>query len=146
MLINKLEIYTDASYDSNSGFCGYSFLVLKNQKIIHEFSGLACANSSTNAELFATIRSLEYLVNTRNFKTKSRLVVDIFVDCLPIAHKSQLKQNSDYLFKYLNSLRGNFKQANIIWIKGHNVNSFNSLVDKRARKILREYIEKEFYL
>lgn len=146
MMANKLEAYADASYDYHSGFCGYSFLILQNQKVIHNFSGLACANSSANAELLAVIRVFEYLVNTRKSKTNSKLTVEVFIDCLPIVKKSMVKQSSDYLFNYLESLRDKFKQSNITWIKGHSGNRFNTLVDKRARKILRDYIEKTFYL
>lgn len=146
MTINELEVYTDASYDDNSGFCGYSFLILKNQKTIHEFSGLAFANSSFNAELFAVARALEYLCNTRNSKTANKLIVRIFVDCLPLTQKQQVKQNGDFLFRYVDSLRNKFKASDIIWVKGHSINHFNKLVDKRARKVLREHIVPITYL
>lgn len=145
MAENKLTIYSDASFDYDSGLCGYSFLILKNQKIIHNFSGLAYAENSANAELFAIIRALEYLKSTRSSKSLNRLNLCIFVDCLPITQKSKVKW-SDFLFNYLNALRGKFKTSEIIWVKGHSENRFNNLVDKNARKVLRDNVAKSFYL
>ena len=145
MTANELKIYTDASYDRDSGFCGYSFLILKNQRIIHEFSGLAFANSSFNAELFALTSALEYLYNARKTNA-NKISVQIFVDCLSITQKKRVKPTGDLMFQYLEFLRTKFKASEITWVKGHSVNHFNKLVDKRARKMLREHIEAITYL
>jgi ribonuclease HI len=121
------DIYTDGSCLKNPGKGGWAFVIVKDNKI--KFIGSGADKNTTNnrMELFAIIKALEY-----NQKANINIYSDSkwAINCATKLWKR--KANLDLWLKYDSVSSRN--KINYIWVKAHNGNTYNELVDKLAYK------------
>jgi len=120
------SIYTDGSSLGNPGPSGWSFCVLENNE---EFFLSGGEEHSTNnrMELYSIIQALKYVKGTEyNIYSDSNLTIN----CAKKIWKR--KANID-LWDIYDEVSKN-KKIDYIWIKSHNGNKYNEIVDKLARK------------
>ena len=135
-----IEIYTDGSCLGNPGAGGWAFLILKGDQLISK-SGSAKNSTNNRMELTAAIKALEYLkdekilkINTDSNYLKNGINIWIY----------NWKKNN-----WLNSKKENVKNKELWielelltknkdiywnWVKAHNDNKFNNMVDSLARE------------
>lgn len=125
-----MEIYTDGSSLGNPGPSGWGAIILEEDEIeISEI--ILCGNEkkSTNnrMELNAVIESIDF-VNEKEIKiyTDSKYVIN----CAKGIWK--IKKNID-LWNIYKKVSKN-KKIEYVWVKGHNGNKYNEMVDKIAKE------------
>jgi ribonuclease HI len=126
----SMEIYTDGSSLGNPGPSGWGAIILEEDDIeISEI--ILCGNEkkSTNnrMELNAVIESIDF-VNEKEIKiyTDSKYVIN----CAKGIWK--IKKNID-LWNIYKKVSKN-KKIEYVWVKGHNGNKYNEMVDKIAKE------------
>ena len=126
----SIEIYTDGSSLGNPGPSGWGAIILEEDDIeISEI--ILCGNEkkSTNnrMELNAVIESIDF-VNEKEIKiyTDSKYVIN----CAKGIWK--IKKNID-LWNIYKKVSKN-KKIEYVWVKGHNGNKYNEIVDKIAKE------------
>jgi ribonuclease HI len=126
----SIEIYTDGSSLGNPGPSGWGAIILEEDDIeISEI--ILCGNEkkSTNnrMELNAVIESIDF-VNEKEIKiyTDSKYVIN----CAKGIWK--IKKNID-LWNIYKKVSKN-KKIEYVWVKGHNGNKYNEMVDKIAKE------------
>lgn len=126
------KIYTDGSCLSNPGIGGWAFIIIENEDI--EVIGYNSENNTTNnrMELEAVIQALTYLEkNECKLYTDSQWVLNCAIG------KWKRKANLDLWEKY-NKISKNIK-INWEWVKAHNGDKYNELVDNFARSEAKNY-------
>tara|TARA_Y100000389_G_scaffold198247_1_gene234402 strand:+ start:2725 stop:3111 length:387 start_codon:yes stop_codon:yes gene_type:complete len=122
-----IDIFTDGSCLNNPGNGGWAFVVIKNDKIKVISSGAEKTTTNNRMELTAVIKALEH-----NKKKNVNLYSDskLTINCAKGIWKR--KANLD-LWKEYDSVSSNVI-INYVWVKAHNGNVYNELVDKLAHK------------
>ena len=124
-----IEIYTDGSCINTSG--GWAFIMILND-IEYHISGGEKNTTNNRMELQAVIESLtfqvdfEYEIKTYKIYTDSQLTLN----CAKGVWKR--KANLDLWKIYDEISRG--KEIQWEWVKAHNGNPYNELVDKLAKE------------
>jgi ribonuclease HI len=139
-LSNIITIYTDGACLGNPGKGGWAAILLyKNHS--KEISGNQAYTTNNRMELTAVIEALKTLNKPSNIiiYTDSTYVKDGITSWLTKwqqnnwqTSKKQPVKNID-LWQELNSQSQNH-QINWQWVKAHNGNQYNEIVDKLARK------------
>ena len=125
------SIYTDGSSLGNPGPSGWSFCVLENNE---EFFLSGGEEHSTNnrMELQAIIKALKYVKgNEYILYSDSKLTIN----CAKKIWKR--KANIDLWDIYDEVIKN--KKIDYIWIKAHNGNKYNEIVDKLSRTEATKY-------
>jgi ribonuclease HI len=126
------KIYTDGSCLKNpNGPSGWAFILLENNE---EWNVSGGESSSTNnrMELIAVIEALNFVQNTNyTIYTDSKLTLN----CAKGIWKR--KANLDLWDEYNFASGG--KNLNWVWVKAHNGNKYNEIVDKLARDEAKKY-------
>ena len=135
-----IEIYTDGSCLGNPGAGGWAFLILKGDQLISK-SGSAKNSTNNRMELTAAIKALEYLkdekilkINTDSNYLKNGINIWIYnwkKNNWLNSKKEQVKNKE--LWIELELLTKN-KDIYWNWVKAHNDNKFNNMVDSLARE------------
>ena len=135
-----IEIYTDGSCLGNPGVGGWAFLILKGNQLISK-SGSAKNSTNNRMELTAAIKALEYLkdekilkINTDSNYLKNGINIWIYnwkKNNWLNSKKEQVKNKE--LWIELELLTKN-KDIYWNWVKAHNDNKFNNMVDSLARE------------
>ena len=135
-----IEIYTDGSCLGNPGAGGWAFLILKGDQLISK-SGSAKNSTNNRMELTAAIKALEYLkdekilkINTDSSYLKNGINLWIYnwkKNNWLNSKKEQVKNKE--LWIELELLTKN-KDIYWNWVKAHNDNKFNNMVDSLARE------------
>ena len=127
MSSDRLKIYTDGSCVGNPGKGGWGFIVVSDTEETHVYGGEK-QTTNNKMELTAVIEALKMYSQNINFH--------IFSDSLYVINcakgKWKRKANLDFWSEYDKVSRG----KNIIfeWVKGHNGDKYNEMVDKLAKK------------
>ena len=124
------EIYTDGSCLSNpNGPGGWAFCFIEKDGFLLCNSGFEKSTTNNRMELKAIIESLKFINNIKEEYT-------IFTDsqlCINCATgKWKRKSNTDLWKEYDEHVKN--KNVKFEWIKGHNGNKYNELVDKIANE------------
>ena len=121
------NIYTDGSCLNNPGKGGWAFVFIKNNKIKLISSGAEKNTTNNRMELIAVIKALQC-----NKKKNVNLYSDskLTINCAKRIWKR--KANLDLWSKY--DLVSSNVIINYVWVKAHNGNVYNELVDKLAHK------------
>lgn len=124
------EIYTDGSSLGNPGPSGWGAIILEeDENIISEIILCGREKKSTNnrMELQAVIESIDF-VNEKYIKiyTDSKYVIN----CAKGIWK--IKKNIDLWDKYKKVSK--HKKIEYVWVKGHNGNEYNEIVDRIAKE------------
>ncbi len=135
-----IEVYTDGSCLGNPGAGGWSFLILNDGKLISK-SGSVKNSTNNRMELTAAIKALEYLKDENSLRINT--------------DSNYLKNGiNEWIFKWkknnwLNSKKEPVKNKTLWieldlltknkdiywnWVKAHNDNKFNNMVDSLARE------------
>lgn len=131
------EIYVDGSYNTETKFAGYGFVVVKDNRKLYEESGRTkyiAQSRNIDGELFAAKKAMLWLIKNRIFKAT------VYCDYIGIkkwwdedwaANKECAK---DYVYfckriKELYKIQYIFKH-----IKGHSGNKWNDYADKLAEE------------
>ena len=135
-----IEVYTDGSCLGNPGAGGWSFLILNDGKLITK-SGSVKNSTNNRMELTAAIKALEYLKDENSLRINT--------------DSNYLKNGiNEWIFKWkknnwLNSKKEPVKNKTLWieldlltknkdiywnWVKAHNDNKFNNMVDSLARE------------
>ena len=135
-----IEIYTDGSCLGNPGAGGWAFLILKGNQLISK-SGSAKNSTNNRMELTAAINALEYL--------KDEKILKINTDSSYLKNGINLWIYNWKKNNWLNSKKENVKNKELWielelltknkdiywnWVKAHNDNKFNNMVDSLARE------------
>ena len=135
-----IEIYTDGSCLGNPGVGGWAFLILKGDQLISK-SGSAKNSTNNRMELTAAIKALEYL--------KGEKILKINTDSSYLKNGINLWIYNWKKNNWLNSKKENVKNKELWielelltknkdiywnWVKAHNDNKFNNMVDSLARE------------
>ena len=135
-----IEVYTDGSCLGNPGVGGWAFLVIKENKLTSK-SGLDKNTTNNRMELCAAIEALDFLKDEKILKihTDSSYLkngISSWISSLEknnwlTSNKKPVK-NKDLWIK-LAELTKN-KNITWEWVKAHDENKFNNMVDELARK------------
>jgi ribonuclease HI len=123
-----IEIFTDGSCLKNPGGSGgWAFCFIENDKTVFSLYGGEKSTTNNRMELKAVIESLKFIENiNENYKINSDSQVTI--NCA--IGKWKRKANLD-LWEEFDCVIKNKKVA-FNWVKAHNGNKYNELVDKLA--------------
>lgn len=121
-----MSIFTDGSSLGNPGPSGWIFCVLENNE---EFFLSGGEEHSTNnrMELQAIIQALKYVKGTEYILYSDS---NLTINC---AKKLWRRKANIDLWEIYDEVSKN-KKINYIWVKSHNGNKYNEIVDKLARK------------
>jgi len=135
-----IEVYTDGSCLGNPGVGGWAFLVIKENKLTSK-SGLDKNTTNNRMELCAAIEALDFLKDEKILKihTDSSYLKNGISSWISsweknnwlTSNKKPVK-NKDLWIK-LAELTKN-KNITWEWVKAHEENKFNNMVDELARK------------
>ncbi len=125
-----IKIYTDGSSLGNPGKSSYSFIILKDGKIIIKKKGELGIKTNNQAEYIAVIEALKEALRN-GFKN-----VDIYSDSLLLINQINGKykvksENIKNLFMEINRLKERFESISFNYISRDN--EFLKLVHKEAK-------------
>jgi ribonuclease HI len=121
------HIYTDGSCIGNPGPGGWAFCIIRpgDTEWCLSVSDSNPLTTNNRMEMMAVIRALEYIKETLcTIFTDSKLVMN----CAQNIWKR--KANKDLWNRYDTASKE--KKINWVWIKAHNGNKYNEIVDKMA--------------
>lgn len=123
-----LEIYTDGSCLKNpNGPGGWAFIFIEEDGTIFSKSDGEKSTTNNRMELTAVIEAIKFIIDkSKEYKIYSDS--QLTINCA--TGKWKRKKNLDLWEKYDNEIKG----KNIIfeWVKAHNGNKYNEIVDKFA--------------
>jgi len=122
----SLIIYTDGSCFPNPGNGGWGFIALL-EKVEISINGGAENTTNNIMELMAVIEALKMFKQQKDFViySDSKYVINCAIG------KWQRKKNTELWKEYDIVSRG--KKIDFKWVKGHDGNMYNELVDKLAK-------------
>lgn len=124
--MNTLTIYTDGSCSPNPGKGGWAYIALLENLQIENYGG-SIHTTNNIMEMTAVIEALKDFKDTQKFK--------IYSDSLYVINcaKKIWKRNKNIeLWNEYDTLSKN-KEITFIWVKGHNGDIYNEMVDKLAK-------------
>lgn len=133
-----MQIYTDASYNSQKDICIYGFDVYTYDKLIDSLHFEAkCKN--TEGELLSFIKAIKYIDKQVEISYDN---ITIYTDCQKVIQLCQSPTDRDkIIYKWFVDV---IVPINVIKVDGHKKKALKdnndlrfSIVDKRMRKILR---------
>ena len=135
------QVYTDGGCSPNPGPGGWGFVVVDDDKLVHENCGGASDTTNNRMELTAIIRALEYCQeqsgdwDSVQLYSDSNLCVQTYNTWMKGWEKRGWKrskgpvQNLD-LVKQLSALKKDSPQVKLAWIKAHSGQTWNEYVDR----------------
>lgn len=140
--MKTIEIYTDGSCTPNPGVGTCAFIVTDSKQVLYQ-QGYKFPGQSTNnmMELSAVIKALEYV--EKNHKDQ-RVYIHMDSQYVQLGLAEWLEgwkrknwrtaskkpvANAD-LWQELDALKSRLSKVQFQWVKGHNNNKFNTLVDQ----------------
>lgn len=130
--MERIKIYTDGSSLGNPGKASFSFIILKDGKIIVKKSGELGIKTNNQAEYIAVIESLKETLR-QGYNN-----VEVYSDSLLLINQINGKykvksENIKNLFMEINRLKEKFESISFNHISRDN--KFLKLVHKEAKKI-----------
>ena len=122
-----ITIYTDGSCLGNPGRGGWAVMGVETD-LITELSGGEDNTTNNRMELTAVIEALDYYSEYKRIV----LYTDSMITINCATGKWKRHKNLDLWGKYDDACAG--KDIKYVWVKGHNGNANNEIVDKLARK------------
>ena len=126
-----IQIYTDGSCIKDK-FGGYAYLIFYEDKTKYSFSKGTSDTTNNREEMKAIIEALKKIKDEKSCKiyTDSQLVLNC-------AQKNWKRNKNLDLWKIYDEVSKD-KEIEFEWIKAHNGNIFNEIVDKLARNAAEE--------
>ena len=146
---NDYLIYVDGSYKEISIYAGWAYVVLQNESIICQDSGVSnkpAISRNIDGELLATIKAVKW-IDHYSFNQKRKINIIIHYDYFGIEKwvTGEWKAKSEISNKYKSSMAAlmmKIKQEkplvniDFLKVKAHSNNKYNDLVDKLAQKAI----------
>lgn len=151
-----LQVYTDGSFDKESGQGGWAFVVMDNGVKIHEVCGRQTGTSNNSFEVLAAVRAVEWIEST----TADREVV-LWTDSFHVmdgchrwrkiwrtngwkrivsnAHARRRSIPDADLWQQLDALLESNSHVQLKWCKGHAETLGNRRADMLARTVSTEH-------
>lgn len=130
----SIHIYTDGSCINNPGYGGWAFCVIGDIEICK--SGGEPKSTNNRMELIAVIEAIKYICKDCTIHTDSQLI-------MKCANGEWKRKNNLDLWKIYDNLTKN-KKIEWEWVRGHDGNKYNELVDKLAKKEAKNM--KKYYI
>lgn len=146
--MKKIKIYTDGACSGNPGPGGWCFISIDESGSEGKSSGGCSATTNNKMELLATIKALKSLED-------QNCQVEIYTDSTYVKNgitawiKNWKKNNwitssktavkNKELWIELDNLCSIY-QVDWVWVKAHNGDHYNELVDKTARAECKKYM------
>ncbi|MCA9748877.1 MAG: ribonuclease HI [Romboutsia sp.] len=134
---NKITIYTDGGYSIPKGIGGWAMVVVLNDEVIHQEHGTAKNTTSNRMEMYAFMKAMAYCQHEVTIYTDSKYVEQGYnVWSKSWKEKGWKKadnkdiKNKDW-WELINFHRRN--NITVKWVKAHNGNKYNELVDSLTR-------------
>lgn len=129
-LNNKLVIYTDGSCIKNpNGPGGWAFCVIYNDQHLFSVSGSNISTTNNRMELQAVIESLKFILNM--FPTNNLVLYTDSQWVLNCANGVWKRKANLDLWSEYDQISKKFI-IKYIWVKAHNGNKYNTIVDQLA--------------
>ena len=145
-----IKVYTDGSCLGNPGNGGWAFVII-NEKDISYRAGFERNTTNNQMELMAAIKAIEFLdkYNDINLNTDSNYVKMGLLEWSKNWERNGWKtskgedvKNKDLWVHMLYLLR-KIEHIEIKWVKAHNGNEKNEIVDFQAREYAYLFSKKE---
>lgn len=130
-----IEIYTDGACQPNPGKSGIGFLIISNNKIVKKFSHYLGCGTNNIAELTAIQYALQFILSHSKENEEIKLYSDseYAIGCL--TKNWNIKKNIELINEIKNIIK-KFKNISFIWVKAHDKNEYNNMVDSLAVDII----------
>ena len=140
-----MDIYCDGSCLGNPGPGGWAALCVQGDRVIHKICGFQAYTTNNRMELFAAINGIKKFIKLDHNKqvylySDSVYLIQGITKWMTYWKQSSWKKgsikNTD-LWKQLDSLNL-LSNVQWRWVKGHQGNVYNEIVDKIARSTARQ--------
>jgi len=142
----NVKIYTDGSCLKPNGPSGWAFLAIESKRI-WQFSDGIGASTNNRMELTAVIEALEFCeefqYDTYELFSDSKYVINGITDWIIKWRKNDFKNiKNDDLWRRLDKVIEN-KRIIWVWVKAHNGDKYNEIVDCIAKEEAKKYVNKK---
>jgi len=142
-----LSIYTDGACSGNPGKGGWAFVIINDKEgVVHQNSDKSDYTTNNIMEMTAVVEGLKYII--KNFNKEDN-IIKIYTDSTYVkngitswiknwklnnwktASRKDVKNKEIWI--EIDNLSKQIKNIEWLWVKAHNGNKFNELVDSLAR-------------
>ena len=137
----QVQIYTDGACSGNPGPGGYGWIMVADDKVLHQGSGGEKDTTNNRMEMMAVIEALKLWLKTPHeltVVTDSKYVLQGMTEWIEgwkkrnwIGSNKKPVKNQD-LWKELDALCAQRPGLKWKWVKGHSGNTWNEAVDQLA--------------
>lgn len=131
--MDKFDIYTDGACNNliPPKYGAWAFVILEDGSIIHEGKGSESNTTNNRMELFAIISSLTEIPNDSTIKihTDSEYCIRVLSNMT-----KNFPANMDLIEQYRQIVLEMNYNIKFTWVKGHNGDKYNEMVDKMANE------------
>ena len=137
-----MEVYTDGSCIPNPGPMGAAYVIISNDKIIHEDSFFLEKGTNNIGEYMAVQKAIEYINKTDDL---SKLSFTLFSDSnLVIKQLNKIWKIKDPILKeYYDSINAQSVNITYVHVKAHNGNKWNEYIDQKAKDAIKSLKNKD---
>lgn len=146
-LFEMISIYTDGSCLGNPGRGGYGYVILNDGKIIKEGSGGTPDTTNNRMEMTAVIEALKALMDLNISFQDLQIYSDSQLVIRTLTDNWKKKMNQDLwmeLDEVLSKVRDTGSKINFIWVRGHDGNTYNEIVNTLAIDAARKVVSGGF--
>lgn len=143
--MHEIKIFTDGSYRHKTKDGSYSYLILVDDYIAHQFSRTTFDVKSNCLEFMAIKYAIKNVFKNYLKNIIDVVSIDVYTDsknCINYiqnkcqTHNKYLKEIKEDLDNILETIDRNYNiKVNFHHVKGHNTNKLNNIVDKIATMI-----------
>lgn len=136
---NSYIAYTDGSCDNLSpyGEGGAAYIIMKDGWVVKESKKGFVGTTNNRMEMLAIISA----VNSLPIGSSITIFTDSQYSILAFTTIKKAKKNLDLINLY-HHCASKLKSVEFVWVKGHNGNKYNEIVDSMANSAYKEMIEK----
>ena len=141
-----MKIYCDGSCLGNPGLGGWAAIFIKEDKIIKKIFGCDKYTTNNKMELTAAIKSLEnidFVDDTIEIYTDSNYLkcgITEWIKNWKVSNWRNGKIKNIEYWRELDKLNSSYN-VKWFWVKAHNGNKFNEIVDELARYAATKQVE-----
>ena len=130
--MNKFTIYTDGSCDNMiyPNYGGWAYLILEDENIIEKRSGSDIHTTNNRMEMMAILESLLELP----YESEVEIVTDSQYCIGSFSSKFKSKLNLDLINQYRSIVKEKNLDVSFKWVRSHNGDKYNEIVDKLANE------------
>lgn len=136
---NTYIAYTDGSCDNLSpyGEGGSAYVILKDGWVVKESQKGFVGTTNNRMEMLAIISAINSLPKGSSIT----IYTDSQYSILAFTKVKKAKKNLDLINLY-HHCAAKLKNIEFVWVKGHNGNKYNEIVDSMANSAYREMVKK----